>query len=260
MEGEKVVEIISIGEELLIGKVVNTNASWIARRIAELGGKVRRIITVGDNTEEIISAIRDSVSRGTNIIITTGGLGPTFDDKTMEAISKLTEKPLKLDMEVLKGIEEKVRKRGRKISDSARKMAYVPEGSKILHNSIGTAPGIMIEYENAIIIALPGVPSEMEAMFNDQVIKIVKTEHKLLEREFIIYGVPEAVLAPTVIEIMKEIPNIYIKTHPKMELGERPVLRLHMYSREYEWEAWEEIVERVKGKIMEIHKCEVQEA
>ena len=102
-----VVEIISIGEELLIGKIVNTNATWLASRVTKLGGKVRRITVVGDDVYEIISAINEAIKRKPNLIITTGGLGPTFDDKTMEALAKLINKPLKINHEIANIIRER---------------------------------------------------------------------------------------------------------------------------------------------------------
>ncbi|MEM0264796.1 MAG: molybdopterin-binding protein [Candidatus Methanomethylicia archaeon] len=254
-----VVEIISIGEELLIGKVVNTNASWIAKRMMEMGLKVRRIVTVGDDIDEIVSAIQDSIRRGAKIIVTTGGLGPTFDDKTMEAISKATNRPLKLENEVLMEIEEKLRKRGRKLSEAAKKMAYVPEGSKIIHNNIGTAPGIILDYNNAKIIALPGVPEEMENMFETEVVKMIKFEGKFQETEFLIYNVTESELAQTIIELMREIPNIYIKSHPIISTEDKISLKLHIYSTSYDEESWRKIIDEIRNKIMEKHNyCEIR--
>jgi len=254
-----VVEIISIGEELLIGKVVNTNASWIAKRITEMGLKVRRIITVGDDIDEIVSVIHDSIKRGASIIITTGGLGPTFDDKTMEAIAKATNRPLRLEEEVLREIEEKIRKKGRELSEAAKKMAYIPEGSRIIHNDIGTAPGIVLDYEKSIIIALPGVPREMEDMFEKEVVKIIGCKGKFQEAEFLICKVPEAELAPTINELMKEIPNIYIKSHPMVEIGDKPLLKLHIYSNSYNDDEWKEIIEKIKIRIVEKHNyCEIK--
>ncbi|MCS7366939.1 MAG: molybdopterin-binding protein [archaeon YNP-WB-062] len=260
MVDNSVVEIISIGEELLIGKIVNTNAQWIAKRLTDMGWRVRRITTIGDDANEIISAIREAVNRGTKVIITTGGLGPTFDDKTIEAISKATNRILKLDENVLREIEEKLKRRGRTLSEPAKKMAYIPEGSKIINNLIGTAPGIMLEYEGATIIALPGVPSEMEDMFEREVIKILGFKHKFQEKELTIYNVPEAELAPTIIELMREIPDIYIKSHPKTELGNKITLKLHIYSQKYEDNDWNKVIEKVKEKIREKHNyCEIKE-
>lgn len=252
-------EIISIGEELLMGKVVNTNASWIAKRMTEMGLKVRRIITVGDNIDEIVSAIQDSIKRGTKIIVTTGGLGPTFDDKTMEAISKVTNRPLKLENEVLMEIEEKLRKKGRKLSEAAKKMAYVPEGSKIIRNNIGTAPGIILDYDNTKIIALPGVPEEMENMFEMEIVKMIKSKVKLQETEFLIYNVPESELAQTIIELMKEVPDIYIKSHPIISTEDKISLKLHIYSTSYDEETWRKIIDKIRNKIMEKHNyCEIR--
>jgi molybdenum cofactor synthesis domain-containing protein len=260
MVDNSVVEIISIGEELLIGKIVNTNAQWIAKRLTDMGWRVRRITTIGDDVNEIISALREAINRGTKVIITTGGLGPTFDDKTIEAISKATNRILKLDENVLREIEGKLKRRGRTLSEPAKKMAYIPEGSRIINNLIGTAPGIILEYEGTTIIALPGVPSEMEDMFEREVIKILGFKHKFQEKELTIHNVPEAELAPTIIELMKEIPDIYIKSHPKTELGDKITLKLHIYSQKYEDKDWNKVIEKVKEKIREKHNyCEIKE-
>jgi len=149
-----VVEIICIGNELLIGKILNTNAQWLARYITSLGGRVRRINTVEDDLDEASSALKDSLSRRPTFIITSGGLGPTFDDKTLEAVATALNKPLELDEEALSMVKEKYHQY--ELSTSKRieltparlKMATLPKGAKPIKNPVGTAPAVIIKYRS----------------------------------------------------------------------------------------------------------------
>jgi nicotinamide-nucleotide amidase len=147
------VELISIGNELLIGKILNTNAHWLAKRITSLGLSVRRITVVGDDLDEISSAIRETIQRRPAFIITTGGLGPTFDDKTLEGVARAIGRELKENKEALEMIKKKYeqyvaegRMRKLELTPYRVKMATLPEGSKPLPNPVGTAPGVLVEY------------------------------------------------------------------------------------------------------------------
>ncbi len=248
-----VVEIISIGEELLIGKIVNTNATWLASRVTKLGGKVRRITVVGDDVYEIISAINEAIKRKPNLIITTGGLGPTFDDKTMEALAKLINKPLKINHEIANIIRERCLRKNLPVNEKRLKMAYVPEGSKVILNRIGLAPGVIITKNNVKIVALPGVPDEMKDLFNRGIAPLICGE-KFFEEELIVEDIYEADIASIIDEVMNKIPEVYIKSHPKIE-DDKVVLKLHIYSRrshEVVKNAVKMIIEKIcltKGKI-----------
>ena len=220
-----IVELICIGNELLIGKTLNTNAHWLAKRIASLGLKVRRITTVEDNLEEISSAIKEALLRKPRFIITTGGLGPTFDDKTLEGIAKALNLELKVNNEALRMIEEKYEqyvKEGKmekaELTPHRVKMATLPEGAKPLPNPVGTAPGVLLETNNTIIIALPGVPSEMKAIFEESVLPILRKEAGgmiFYETSLEVLGIVESEIAPIIDQVMHDNPYVYIKSHPK---------------------------------------------
>ncbi len=225
----KLVEIINIGEELLIGRVVNTNAAWLAKRITELGGRVRRITVVGDDINEISSAIIDAVRRKPDLIITTGGLGPTFDDKTMEALARAIGKTLKLDPKALAALEEACERRGVPLDENRRKMALMPEGGEVLPNSVGLAPGVIIRYEGVTIAALPGVPSEMKSMFDENLADMI-SGGKFVEAELRVEGVYEADLSPILSRVTELFPEIYVKSHPQIR-GGKPLIILHLYGR-----------------------------
>ena len=145
-------EIVCVGNELLIGKTLNTNAQWLAKRATTLGVIVHRITVVGDDVDEIASAMRESLRRKPRFIITTGGLGPTFDDKTLEGIAKGFRRKLEVNDEALqmvRGKYEALLREGRiekvELTPARVKMATFPESTKPLHNSVGTAPGMSSE-------------------------------------------------------------------------------------------------------------------
>jgi len=219
------VELICVGNELLIGKTLNTNAHWLAKRITSLGLKLRRITTIADDLDEISSAVKEALARKPRFIITTGGLGPTFDDKTLEGIAKALNVKLKVNDEALKMVEEKYEeyvKEGRiekaELTPHRIKMATLPKGAKPLPNPVGTAPGILLEANNTVIIALPGVPSEMKAIFEESVLPILRREAGNMifyEAGLEVLGIVESEIAPIIDQVMHDNPYVYIKSHPK---------------------------------------------
>jgi molybdenum cofactor synthesis domain-containing protein len=232
------IEILCIGNELLIGKITNTNAQWLAKRITNLGLAVNRITVASDDVTEISNLIKEVLERKPRAIITTGGLGPTFDDKTLEGIAKALDQPLKVNPEARKMIEEKYRqylKEGRieeeiELTPPRIKMATMPQNAQPLHNPIGTAPGVLIEQEGTKIIALPGVPPEMEAIFDESVEPILKKmagNVVFYETSLGADGVMESDLAPLIDKTMHDNPYIYIKSHPGHRGEGRPHLELH---------------------------------
>ena len=161
--------IYAIGQELLEGSIVDTNSSYIAKKLVREGFVVREIKVLPDN----ISSIMDALERGiknNDFIITTGGLGPTFDDLTVDALSKFSGSELCLNEKILKELEEKMKRRGRDINEGHIKQVMLPRNSIVFNNIIGTAPGVGIEIGNKLTIALPGVPDEMKYIFNTEVL------------------------------------------------------------------------------------------
>ena len=160
--------IITIGNEILIGDTVNTNASWIGSRFTEWGFQVDRAITIADRYEAIQNFIEKSLNEA-DLTVVTGGLGPTHDDVTKRAVADLLNLDLMEDKSVLKHIRNIFEKRGFTMSQANREQALIPEGSSVLFNKKGTAPGIWLNREGHCLILLPGVPHEMKHLMNKRV-------------------------------------------------------------------------------------------
>ena len=160
------VEVISTGDEILFGRIVDTNSAWIARRAAELGAPLRRVTSVGDDLGEISGILRDALGRGPDLILFTGGLGPSEDDLTVEAIGLALGRDVVLDQGAVERIRKRYEERG--IHDTARgvKMARVVDGSRALENPVGMATGMELVEGGSTVMTFPGVPSEMKAMFD----------------------------------------------------------------------------------------------
>jgi nicotinamide-nucleotide amidase len=219
------IEIICVGTELLIGKTLNTNANWLAKRITSLGGKVVRMTVIQDDLDEIAFSVKDAMQRKNDFIITMGGLGPTFDDKTLQGVAGALKRQLVVNDEALEIVEAKYRsyvQEGRmerfELTSPRVKMATLPEGAKPLRNPVGTAPGVLMECEGQTIISLPGVPSEMKAIFEDSVLPMLRKAAgglTFFETSIEATGVMESALAPVIDRVMHDNPYVYIKSHPK---------------------------------------------
>lgn len=186
-------EILAVGTEILLGDILNTNAQYLSRELAELGFDVYYHEVVGDNKERILKALETSFNRS-DIIITTGGLGPTKDDMTKELVSEFLGMKMCLHEESLKSIKEYFNKMGREFVKSNEKQAYFPKEAIILKNSNGTAPGAVFEKNNKAIIVLPGPPKEMESMFKEEVKKYLKkySDDVIISEVLRIFGVGES--------------------------------------------------------------------
>jgi nicotinamide-nucleotide amidase len=230
-------EIICIGNELLIGKVVNTNASWMGKRSTALGVAVRRVTEGPDEIPEIVNVVREAIARKPNFIVTSGGLGPTFDDMTLEGLAKALNRGSAVDEEALAMVKAKYKEysNARNILDGEMtpprvKMATLPEGAHPILNPVGTAPGVRIDVSGTVLIALPGVPTEMEAIFEASVVPLLReATGDLSFYEMSIYAdsIMESVLAPLIDKVMHDNLGVYIKSHPKGREN-RPHMELHL--------------------------------
>ncbi len=162
-------EIITIGTEILLGEIVDTNTRHIALTLRGLGVDLYRTVTIGDNVERIARAIHNSLERA-NIVITTGGLGPTVDDPTREAVAKAVGVETEFREDLWEQVVETISRYGRKPSENQKRQAYVPRGAIGLRNPVGTAPCFIFETEKNAVISLPGVPAEMEHILRESVI------------------------------------------------------------------------------------------
>lgn len=169
------VELITIGDELLLGFTIDTNAAHLARELSSIGITIRRRATVGDTADDIVSAVRDALDR-TGAVITTGGLGPTSDDLTKPAIASLFGRGMRLDDEHLAWMEQRwIQRFNRRMPESNRAQAMLPEGARKLANNHGSAPGIWLEDEHGRWVAmLPGVPREMRGMLADTLLPLLR--------------------------------------------------------------------------------------
>jgi len=171
-------EIITIGTEILLGEIVDTNTRYIARVLRGLGVDLYRTITIGDNVERIAEAIRNSMARA-DIVITTGGLGPTVDDPTREAVARAFDVETEFREELWEQIRGIVARYGRTPGENQKRQAYVPEGAIAIKNNVGTAPSFIVESERNAVVSLPGVPKEMEHILHESVIPYLQFRYNL---------------------------------------------------------------------------------
>lgn len=171
-------EIITIGTEILLGEIVDTNTRHIARVLRGMGVDLYRTITIGDNIERIAEAIHNSMNRA-EIIITTGGLGPTVDDPTREAVARAAGVELEFREDLWEQVVETISRYGRKPSDNQKRQAYAPKGALGIKNPVGTAPCFIVETERNAVISLPGVPNEMELILHESIVPYLQHRFSL---------------------------------------------------------------------------------
>ncbi len=212
-------EVVTIGTELLLGLTPDTNAAELGRALAAAGIEVVRHSTVGDRPEAIRAAVAEALDR-TGFVITTGGLGPTRDDITKRVVAELCEKPLRLNEEVLRSLEDRFRRLGRPMAASNRTQAEVPEGATVLPNPRGTAPGLWVEERGRVVVMLPGVPSEMRGLLTEEVLpRLAARASGMVVRSRTVRttGIAESALAERVGAIEDDIAPLTLAYLPSVE-------------------------------------------
>lgn len=207
-------EIIGIGTELLMGQISNTDAQFLSRRLSELGIDVYYHHVVGDN-EQRFSELFSMVLKRADIIITTGGIGPTMDDLTKETIAKSLGLEMVLDEKSAENINSFFASIHRNMTSNNLKQAYFPSGSEILENDVGTAPGCLIRHDDKIIIILPGPPGELNYMFDNKVVKHLEsiTGNVLKSTYMKIFGIGESSLEDKLLHLIKKQTNPTLATY-----------------------------------------------
>jgi nicotinamide-nucleotide amidase len=218
-------EIIAIGNELLLGDVLDTNTNWLCKRITGVGGLVTRAAMVRDENDLIVAEILWAVARGPDLIVTTGGLGPTSDDITMQAVAEATGRPLELHPEGLAMVqatyEELAAKRyvqDATLTDYRKKMAYLPKGSIAVDNPVGAAPAVVVKMGRTTLISLPGVPDEMKGIYDDTLqptLMRILGDSYYQERLLIALCGDESLLAPLLAQVVEAHPDVYIKSRAR---------------------------------------------
>jgi nicotinamide-nucleotide amidase len=173
-------EIVAIGSELLLGQIVDTNSAWMAQRLTALGVNLYFKSVVGDNPGRMKEVLHRALARA-DIVITSGGLGPTQDDLTREIVAEVTGRKLILDDNLLEQVEEHFRRRGRTMTPNNRRQAYMPEGAIPVKNPNGTAPCFIVEDPRGVVFSLPGVPVELKWLFENEVEPYLRRKFNLAE-------------------------------------------------------------------------------
>ncbi|MFA6308152.1 MAG: competence/damage-inducible protein A [Clostridia bacterium] len=211
-----IAEILSVGTELLMGQILNSNTQYISSRLPEAGICVYFQSVVGDNPKRLKSALDIALSRS-DLVIMTGGLGPTQDDLTKETVAAAMGRKLVVHPETLKRIEDHFRKVNKEMVESNKKQAFLPDNSKIIENSNGTAPGCIIEEDGKTIIMLPGPPKEMIPMFDDTVMPYLKdkSDIQIVSKFIKIFGLGESFVETKVEDLIAKSSNPTIATYAK---------------------------------------------
>lgn len=217
------VEIIAIGNELLIGQTLDTNTNWLCKQITGLGGQVRRAVMVRDDLDAIARELNGALDRGTNVVITTGGLGPTADDRTLEAVAKALDRLMAENEEALHMIERRYNKLYEQdlvdepgLNEARRKMGRLPHGGEPIFNPVGGAPAVRLGVNASTVITLPGVPGELKGIWQgplEETLNELFGEGAYLEKEIITDCPDDSILAPVLEKVTACHPEVYIKSH-----------------------------------------------
>ena len=218
-------EILSIGDEILQGDVLDSNSHWLSRRVARRGGRIRRITVLPDRVDEVAEEIRAALARDNDLVITTGGLGPTADDRTMEALSRALDAPLELNTEALTLVQDRYAELLAKgyvshaeLTEPRRKMARLPKGSEPIPNPVGGAPACLIRSGSTILISLPGVPEELKGIWRESLGPVLDPlfgSGGFEERALLVECSDESLMAATLSQVAEQHPDVYIKSRAR---------------------------------------------
>jgi nicotinamide-nucleotide amidase len=230
------VELIAVGREILRGRVLDTNSNWLAKELTAMGAEVSRICVVDDVPAEIGRELHAAMQHGAGVIFTTGGLGPTFDDRTLESIAQAVDLPLIRHEAAYAFIAETYRRlhaegaiAHQAMVPSREKMAMLPQGAEMLPNPTGSAPGMLLRWQQHLIIAMPGPPGEMRPMFQDSVVPLLRARwagRYRVEIRVQTNVADESLLNPLFERVMTRVAGSYLKADPK---GFGPDVQLAVY-------------------------------
>ena len=269
-----VASIISVGDELLTGLTVNTNAAWIASRLNLAGIKVREIQATGDEESGILRALEFAADHS-DLVLVTGGLGPTRDDITKRSLCKFFNCAFRQDAVVLEDIRQFFMRRGMEVTEVNRRQAEVPDKASVIRNPYGTAPGLLFRQNNTIFVAMPGVPFEMKEMMDQQVIPLLKKKGRkqfIIHKTILTQGIGESALAELIATWERSLPETirlaYLPSPGVVKLrltatGNREknledilnqeVEKLHGIIPEYIWGYDDDTLEGITGQILKKH-------
>ena len=239
-------EIITIGTEILLGQIVDTNAAFLARQLAKVGVNVYRKSTIGDNEKRIAEAVQNALAH-CDLVITSGGIGPTIDDKTRQAVAIATGCRLVLDENLLEDITDFFRRRGMEMGDNNPRQAYIPENARPIPNPVGTAPGFIAEYRGSYVITLPGVPRELTYLMEHTVLPFIQREYGLetviKSRLLRTAGVGESA-------IDRQIADLEVSSNPTVGLAAHPgAVDVRIAARAKDAEQAQQLLDEMEDRI-----------
>lgn len=205
------IEIITIGDEILIGQIIDTNSGWMAAELTKQGFEIMAITTVGDNAANILQALNTALSRA-NIVLLTGGVGPTKDDITKNTLCSYFNTELIFDTAVLQNIEKLFAHKNYTLNELTRNQAFVPKNCTVIQNKVGTAPLLWFEQNNRILVSMPGVPFEMKTAMTDEIMPRLKKLFQsvdYLKTSFLVSGITESALATRLERFETELPESF---------------------------------------------------
>ncbi len=263
-------EIITIGDELLIGQVVDTNSAWIGQQLSLIGVKVHQITSVSDSREHILSALKDASSR-VSLVLITGGLGPTKDDITKKTLAEYFGVGFKFSQEAYEDVTHVFKIRNREVTETNRLQAEVPENCTVLRNKVGTAPGMMFLEKDVMFVSMPGVPFEMKYLMENEVLPRIRERFKtpfILHRTILTQGIGESFLSDKIADFEDQLPSFiklaYLPAAGMVRLrltatGEEELVRTEMEKqekalleriKEYHFGYDEETIQDVLGRLL----------
>lgn len=255
-------EVLAIGNELLLGEVLDTNSHFLCRYLTRLGGRVRRVAEVPDEPAAIAAEVRGALERGPDLIVTTGGLGPTEDDLTLSAVAQALGRPLVESPQALALLERRYAEllaqgiiADATLTPPRRKMAFLPEGGEPLPNPVGTAPAVLLRLGKTLLVCLPGVPEEVrgivEGPLQEHLSQTLGTGYHA-SCSFLVYA-GEATLSPLLHRLAEKYPYVYVKSHAgrvRPEVGLQVRVTLSSYG-----DTTPEAEERVQNAAEELRRA-----
>ncbi len=202
------IEIVTIGDELLIGQVVDTNSAWMGQKLNEAGFEVSRINSVSDSDEEILNILKETSKRA-DVVLVTGGLGPTKDDITKKVMCTYFNTSLVFNELVFEDVKQMLKNRVKEINELNRQQAMVPEKCTVIRNPVGTAPIMWFEQDDTVFISMPGVPSEMKYAMENEIISRIQLKFQpgaIVHKTVLVHNIPESVLAEKLEDFESKIP------------------------------------------------------
>jgi competence/damage-inducible protein CinA C-terminal domain len=244
-------EIITIGDELLIGQVVDTNSAWMAKELNKIGFDVHRITTIGDEREELLEAFKTALNR-VDAVLVTGGIGPTNDDITKKTLCEFFYTELVFNESVLKNIEEMFAHRNIPINELTRGQANVPKDCTVIPNTAGTAPITWFERGDKVLVSMPGVPFEMKTVMTNEVLPRLQAKYSkdihILHRTYSVKNYSESGLAMHIAEWESALPDFFRLAY----LPAPGIVRLRLTGRSDDWDLLEEAADKAEAWLKEL--------